>query len=287
MTWFVNGEPVDDAAVRAEAQAMRPRYMESVAGMDPIDAEMQLRDWARENVFERMLLRQQALADPENVPAEVIDRGLEAVRTEAGGQIGCGTRTGDDEVRKQVETQYRVERLVLRVQEQTPRPRPKDVSEYYKKNKDRFWTPELIHAAHIVKNINEHQDEETARTGIEKAMEELRAGAAFADVADRHSDCPGNGGDLGWFPRGEMVDEFEAIVFGMRPGAVSDIFRTGFGFHIVKMIERKASGIRSFPEVKDEIEQLLWRERREKALEDFLDELRANADIRQDGRSPR
>ena len=284
MTWFVNGEPVDDAAVREEARVMRPRYMEAVSGMDPIDAEMQLREWARENVFERMLLRQQALADPEAVPEDVIERGLEAVRTEAGGQVGCGTRTSDEDVRQQVELQYRVERLVQRVQENTPRPRSKDISEYYKKNKDRFWTPELIHAAHIVKNVNEHQDEETARAGIEGVMEELRAGGDFAEVADRHSDCAGNGGDLGWFPRGEMVEEFENVAFELGTGAISDIFRSPFGFHIAKVLERRQPGIRPFPEVKDEIEQTLWREAREKALEDYLDKLRAQADIRQDGR---
>jgi parvulin-like peptidyl-prolyl isomerase len=257
--------------------------MEAVSDMDPIEAEMQLRDWARENVFERMLLRQQALADPEGVPAEVIDQGLETVRTEAGGQAGCGTRTSDDDIRKQVELQYRVERLVQRVQERTQRPRPKDVSDFYKKNKDRFWTPELIHAAHVVKNVNEHQDEATARAGIELAMEELRSGAEFAEVADRHSDCAGNGGNLGWFPRGEMVEEFENVAFGLPPGTTSDIFRSVFGFHIVKVLERRPPGIRSFPDVKDEIEQALWRDAREKALEQYLDKLREKADIRQDG----
>jgi hypothetical protein len=284
MTWFVNGEPVDDTAVREEARAMRPTYMEAVSGMDPIDAEMQLREWALENVFEKMLLRQQALADPETVPPDVVERGLESVRTEAGGQAGCGTRTSDDEVRRQVELQYRVERLVQRVQESTARPRAKDVSEYYKKNKDRFWTPELIHAAHVVKNVNEHQDEETARAGIERALEDLRSGADFADVADRHSDCAGNGGDLGWFPRGEMVEEFDNIVFALPLGGTSDVFRSAFGFHIAKVLERRLPGIRAFPDVKDEIEQTLWRAAREKALENYLDELRAQADIRQDGR---
>jgi hypothetical protein len=283
MTWFVNGEPVDEAAVREEARAMRPRYMEEVSGMDPIEAEMQLRDWARENVFERMLLRQHALADPEGVPAEIIDRGLETVRTEAGGQAGCGTRTSDEDIRQQVELQYRVERLVQRVQEKTQRPRPRDVSDYYKKNKDRFWTPELIHAAHIVKNVNEHQDEATARVGIEQAMEELRAGAEFAEVADRQSDCAGNGGDLGWFSRGEMVEEFERVAFALPTGSISEIFRSVFGFHIVKVLDRRPPGIRAFPDVKDEIEQALWREAREKALENYLDTLRAQADIRQNG----
>ena len=283
MTWFVNGEAVDDAVVREEARAMRTRFMEEISGIDPVDAEMQLRDWARENVFERMLLRQQALADPESIPPEIIDQGLQTVRTEAGGQAGCGTRTSDEEIRKQVELQYRIQRLVQRVQENTQRPRAKDVSDYYKKNKDRFWTPELIHATHVVKNVDEHQDEETARAGIERAMEELRLGAEFAEVADRHSDCAGNGGDLGWFPRGQMVEEFENVAFTLSVGAISDIFRSGFGFHIVKLLERRPPGVRSFPDVKDEVEQALWRDAREKALEDYIDKLRAKADIRQDG----
>jgi hypothetical protein len=283
MTWFVNGEAVDDAAVREEARKMRPRFMEEVSGMDPVEAEMQLRDWARENVFERMLLRQQALADPEAVPGEVIEGGLETIRNEAGGQAGCGIRTSDEDIRKQVEVQYRIERLVHRVHEKTERPRTKDISDYYKKNKDRFWTPELIHATHVVKNVNEHQDEETARAGIERAMEELRSGAEFAEVADRYSDCAGNGGDLGWFPRGEMVEEFENVAFELRVGAMSDIFRSVFGFHIVKLLDRRPPGIRPFPDAKDEIEQTLWRDAREKALEDYIDKLRAQAEIRQDG----
>ena len=71
MPWYVNGELVDDAQVRDEAQMMRPRYQETVTDMDPIEAEMQLREWARENVIERILLRQTALADPEPVPPEI------------------------------------------------------------------------------------------------------------------------------------------------------------------------------------------------------------------------
>src|SRR4029078_6320118 len=138
--------------------------------------------------------------------------------------------------------------------------------EYYKKNKDRFWTPELIHAAHVVKNVNEHQDEETARAGIERALEDLRSGADFADVADKYSDCAGNGGDLGWFPRGEMVDEFEAEVFDLPVGGTTGMFRSVFGFHIARVYGRKPAGVRPIAEVRDEIVQVLMRERQQKAL---------------------
>jgi PPIC-type PPIASE domain len=281
VAWFVNGELVDDAAVREEARLMRPQYMESVGDMDPIEAEMQLREWSRENVIERMLLKSAAFADPEPVPAEVIEQGLEAVKTEAGGKVSCGSRNSDGDVREQVETQYRLERLMTRVQGSVPPLKPKEIAEFYKKNKERFVTPELMHAAHIVKNVNEQQDEATARAGIEAALNELNAGTPFAEVADRHSDCAGNGGDLGWFPRGEMVDEFEAVVFQLPVGARSGIFRSVFGFHIATVLERKPAGQLPLKDVEPQIVDILTGEKRQKAVEDYLDQLRAQADIRQ------
>lgn len=281
MAWFVNGEIVDDGAVREEARMMRPQYMESIGAMDPIDAEMQLREWARENVIERMLLKSAALADPEPIPAEVIEQALEAVKTEASGNAGCGTRTDDGDVREQIETQYRIERLLARVHADTAQPKPKEIAEFYKRNKEQFATPELMHAAHIVKNVDEQHDEDSARAAIEEAYAEVRSGAVFAEVADRRSDCAGNGGDLGWFPRGEMVDEFDAVVFQLPVGATSEIFRSPFGFHVATVYARKRAGTRALKEVEGEIAAALLNEQRQKAVEDFLDALRAKADIRQ------
>jgi hypothetical protein len=281
MPWFVNGEQVDDGAVRDEIRMMRPQYEASVTDMDPVDAEMQLKEWARENVIERMLLKQVALADPEPVPAEVIESGLEAARTEAGGQVGCGTRTSDDEIRQQIESNFRVQRLLARVQAEVKPPGEKTIVDYYKKNRDQFRTPELIWAKHVVRNIDEGGDETVARAEIEKAYAELTAGAPFEEVADKYSDCAGNGGDLGWFPRGEMVEEFEEVVFKLPMGGMSEVFRSPFGFHVVKVFGRKPAGVRPLADVKDEIIEALSRERHQQALEDYLDALRAKADIRQ------
>lgn len=281
VAWFVNGELVDDAQVREEAKLMRQQYFESVGEMNPIDAEMQLREWARENVIEKMLLKAAAFADPEPVPEDVLEKGLEAMKTQAGGKVSCGMRTTDDEIRSQVETQYRVERIVQRVHSTVPAPKAKEISDIYKKNKSRFLAPELVNAAHIVKNVDEQHDEATARAGIEAAMAELQAGATFSEVANRHSDCAGNGGDLGWFPRGQMVDEFENIVFELPIGSRSEIFRSPFGFHIATVIDRKAAGLRAFKEIETEITAAIWQEKQQKALEDYLDQLRAKAEIRQ------
>jgi parvulin-like peptidyl-prolyl isomerase len=129
--------------------------------------------------------------------------------------------------------------------------------------------------------VDEHNSEESARAAIEEALADIKAGVPFEEVADKHSDCAGNGGDLGWFPRGEMVEEFEEIVFNLPIGGMSDPFRSSFGFHIAKVYGRKPPGVRPLADVREEIVGVLNQERQQKALEDYLDALRAKADIRQ------
>lgn len=281
MPWYVNGEVLDETAVRDEARMMRPQYQEAFSDMDPIEAEMQLKEWARENVIERMLLRQEALADSEPVPEEVARQAVESARSDAGGLAGCGTRTSDDEIRSQAELDFRTQRLLQRLQTGLKPPSEKEIGAYYKAHRDNFRTPELCWAKHVVKNIDEQHDEASARAAIEQAEADLKSGATFEEVADKHSDCAGNGGDLGWFPRGEMVDEFEAAVFELPVGGTSSVFRSVFGFHIARVYGRKPAGVRPLAEVREQIAEVLTNERRQKALEEHLDALRAKAEIRQ------
>ena len=280
MPWTVNNEEIDEAAVREQVRLMRPRYEQEVTGIDPLEAEMQLKEWARENVIEHILLRQTVAADPEPVPAELIQQGLENARTEPGGQAGCGSRNSDDEICKQVEAQHKLQRLLERVYEGAGQPKPKEVADFYKKNREQFRSAERIHAKHIVKHVNETQGEAAAQQSMKEAKAELDGGVPFEEVADRYSDCAGNGGDLGWFPRGEMVEEFDAVVFDMPIGALSPIFRTTFGFHIARVHERRAAGYLTLDEVKENIAGMLAESRREQALANYLDGLRAKAIVK-------
>jgi hypothetical protein len=281
----INGEYVDDVIIRQEAASMRPRYEEMMQDMDPIAREMQLRDWARENVIERVLLRQVAMADGEPVPAEEVEERLTEMFPPAGDSENCEagtTRAGVDKdaARADIEAQIRVERLIRKVGDAVPKPKEKDVVAFYKKNRDEFKTPPMVHASHIVKNVGEGEDEAAALEVIREAQAALASGAPFAEVADKYSDCAGQGGSLGWFPPGEMVEEFEAIVFPMKPGQVSDVFRSVFGWHIATVHEMKPEGVRPLEDVKAQIEGALMREQQEKALEDYVDALRAKAEVK-------
>ncbi|HTM47804.1 MAG TPA: peptidylprolyl isomerase [Bryobacteraceae bacterium] len=273
MAFTVNGELVDDSLVRAEASALRPRYEEVAQGMDPIEAEMQLREWSKENVIERVLLRQEAAADPEPIPAEALEQTLQSMRAQPD--------ANESEMRKDVEIRMRVDRLLEKITSKVAPPKHKELSEYYRKNKEQFRRPELIHAAHIVKNVGEGVDEAAAQAAIQKVEEELKGGAVFEELADLHSDCAGNRGDLGWVPRGEMVQEFEDVIFALKDNEVSGIFRTVFGFHIAKVYGRKPEGFTDLSEVQSSIQEALHRQKQERAVENYLDRLKAKAVIQE------
>jgi parvulin-like peptidyl-prolyl isomerase len=278
MALIINGETVDDAVVRQEVNQTRPRYEEMVDGLDPVAKEIQLWDWSRETVIERVLLHQEALKDPEPIAPEAIEEAVNAMKAQA--PPNAEGEQSEEELRREVEVRLRLDRLLQKLAAKVAPPKHKDVGDYYKKYKQQFALPEMIRASHIVKNVDEKTDEQTALSAMQTAEEELKSGAPFEEIADRYSDCAGNGGDLGYFPRGEMVDEFDAVVFGLKPNETSSIFRTSFGFHIAKVYERKPAGFRGLSEVKQDIERMLHREKQERALEQFVDALKAKAEIR-------
>lgn len=170
-------------------------------------------------------------------------------------------------------------KAVETIMSQVIRPKRSEALAVYRSNKSKFRSPEVVHAAHIVCNVDEQNDESSARAKIERVEAELASRRLFSEVADELSDCPGRGGDLGVFPRGEMVDSFDDIVFQLPVGAVSGIFRTEFGFHIAKVLEKKSGGLKPFESVSDEIERYMLEEKRRVALNDFIDGLRAKAKI--------
>ena len=127
--------------------------------------------------------------------------------------------------------------------------------------------------------MSEQRSEAEARRLIEEAETELAQGAPFAEVAEHFSDCKADGGDLGWFERGAMVDEFDAVVFALQPGQRSGIFRTPFGYHIAELREKASGRPREPGMAQREIEAYLTSKRRHEAMEHGLEALRANAEI--------
>lgn len=285
MGLLINGEFVDDAAIRQEAASLRPRVQHELEEMDPIAAQMQLWEWAQDAVVERILLRQAALAATEPLDEDLVLRTISQMYPPAGDLESCepgATRAGVDpaEARKEVEARLRVDQLIERLFASAPRPKPKETLDFYKQHREAFQRPPMVHASHIVKNVTETTSEDEALASIQKAQEALGNGRPFAEVADEFSDCAGQGGMLGWFPLGQMVDEFDQVVFALQPGETSPVFRTEFGYHIALLHDRKPGGLVPVEEVREEIEQELMRARHEEIIGGFLESLRAKAEVK-------
>ena len=110
----------------------------------------------------------------------------------------------------------------------------------------------------------------------------VKGGESFAEVARKFSEDPGSkeqGGDLGFFARGRMVPEFETAAFALATNQVSDVVTTHYGFHIIKAMERKPAGERSFAESKDNIEAYLKNRQGEPLAQQYLKGLRDKAKV--------
>ena len=144
-----------------------------------------------------------------------------------------------------------------------------EVREYYEANKAQFQTGETVNASHILVDT-----EEKARA----IYEEIASGKkSFEDAAKEYSSCPSkeSGGNLGEFGRGQMVPEFDTAVFEMEVGAITaEPVKTQFGYHLIKLIAKNDSRETPYEEIKDEIKSGLLAEKRRKAYESKINQLK-------------
>ncbi len=280
MALEINGELIEDEVIRRAAQALKPKCSELFEEFDAITAEMRIRELARDRVIDEVLLRQQVAADPVPIPPEALERALAKLRSSGSASDSGLTASNGAALEDQAIADVRFHRLIGKIVSQAPKPKPKELLEYYRKHADEFDLPAMARAAHIVKNVDETHDEAQARTSIDEIAGKLAAGADFASLADACSECPGSGGDLGYFPRGEMVPEFDEVVFHLQVGQISPVFRTIFGLHIAKLTDLQPGRRRTFAEASAGLAEAMLAARQRQAMNDYVEALRAKAQIR-------
>jgi len=136
---------------------------------------------------------------------------------------------------------------------------PSDIQRYYNDNIQQYQTPEQVKASHILLKT-EGKDEAAVRQKAEQVLKEVKSGGDFAALARKYSEDDGskaNGGDLDYFARGRMVPEFEKVAFTLEPGQVSDLVKSQFGFHIIKVIDKRPGATRPLDEVRSQIQDQL------------------------------
>jgi len=150
---------------------------------------------------------------------------------------------------------------------------------YYEQTKDQYLTPEQRRASHVLVSVEQDADEATvnaARERAQAALERIRAGEAFGAVAGEVSEDPGSadlGGDLDFFEKGIMDPAFEEVAFALEEGEVSDLVRTPFGFHIIKVTAIRPVAGKSFDEARDDVESAYLRNEASRLFYEYAERL--------------
>jgi len=161
----------------------------------------------------------------------------------------------------------------------------REVERYYNDNIELFSTPEQVRASHILLKTD-GKDAAVVKAAAEKVLQEAKGRADFAELAKKYSEDESNaklGGDLDYFTRGRMVPEFEEAAFSAQPGLIPDLVTTSYGFHIIKVVDKKAGTVRTFDEVKAQIREQLVGERAQRLAdtraEEAAEAIKAPADL--------
>ena len=157
---------------------------------------------------------------------------------------------------------------------------PTDVQRYYNDNIQQYTTPEQVRASHILLETAGKNDADV-RKRAEEILKQVKSGADFAALAKKVSEDKGsaaNGGDLDYFGRGRMVPEFEEVAFKLPPGQISDLVKSQFGYHIIKVVDKRAGATRPLEEVRAQIQQQLAMQLADQQISDRARDLQKRID---------
>ena len=159
-----------------------------------------------------------------------------------------------------------------------------DAKAFYDKNPDKFKQDESVRASHILLMVDEKADAATkkkTRADMDAILKRARGGEDFAALAKAHSKdgSAAQGGDLGFFGKGRMVPEFEKAAFALKPGEISDVVTTQFGYHIIKLTERKPASTVPLEMVSPQVKQFLAEQKKKERVDGFIKSLKDKSKI--------
>ncbi len=157
---------------------------------------------------------------------------------------------------------------------------PGEVTEYYKAHPEEFKQGDRVKLQQILIRLGARTDEE-AKAFAQKIVAELRAGKPFEEMAKTYSEGSEakDGGEMGWIEKGQLMGQIDEKVFALKTGEITEPIQSTLGYHIFKLTERQALGTRSLEEVRDQIQEILFKQKTRERLESWLANLKKNAYI--------
>ncbi|HBJ87197.1 MAG TPA: hypothetical protein DDZ88_25730 [Verrucomicrobiales bacterium] len=283
MALIINGEHIDEEIIEAEFRQIKGHY-ERTLQVACCERDPEFRGMAKDNLVSRVLLNQESRKRFPEIAEEEVTARLSKLIDEAGGEaqfyMNVGVPIKDAAlIRDNIAGGVRLDKTLQEIYAPEPEPTEAELRACYEANLKHYMTDEQINASHITKSLQGA----TSRQDVYQAMRDLRsqllAGAEFAKLAEEHRADEQQQIELGWFKRGEFMEEFETIAFSMGENEISPVFTTQLGFHVCTVTGRKPAVARPFDEVKEDVKNRFLEEHRDKKFNAFLEELKAAAKI--------
>jgi peptidyl-prolyl cis-trans isomerase C len=286
----VNGIVIKDADVDAKVSV----FMERMAAQIPPNMVEQYKTQIRGQALESMIVEQLLVEQVKKAGINVTDKDVddklsEIIAAQPGGMTMESFKAmlvaqgqSFEAVKGQIKKTIGYEKLLGAVEVNDA-----EAKAFYDENKADLNTPEQVKASHILirpdPNIADAIEAKAkAKAKAENLLKKVKAGGDFAALAKENSDDPGSkvmGGDLGFFDRSTMVKEFGDAAFAMKAGQVSNVVETQFGYHIIKVTDRKEGGLMPFGKAKADIVKTLENKKKGEMFKQLIEKLKAGAKI--------
>ena len=283
MALIVNGEEIDDEIIEGEFRTIKGHF-ERTLQVACCERDPEFRSMAKDNIASRILLQQEAIKRVPEVTDDAVSDRLAKLIEQAGGEeqfyMQIGVPAGEStEVRDQISNGVRMDQMMQAVYAPEPEPTEADMRAHYDANVKQYLTAEEIRVSHISLNLSGAKSRQEVYNLMRELREKALSGSDFDALGAEHNSNKDTPPDLGWFKRGEFMEEFEAIAFSMRKDEISPVFVTQLGFHIAKLTDRKPAVPKPFEEVKEIVRQRIIEQHKDEKFNAFVDGLKKAAKI--------
>lgn len=284
---IVNGKPIPMSEYEAGIEQLNRQV--AMTGKAPDEKEMAtMKQRVLDNLITRELLKQEVEKKGIKVDEAEVNAQLESIKKGTSPEDFARSlqqmNMTEQALKEHFATQLAIKKLVDTELGSKVVVTDADAKAFYDGNPEVFKTPPMVRASHILVKVDKNATPEDKAKALEKIkgiQKRIAGGEDFAKVAKEVSDCPSkeNGGDLNFFQKGQMVPPFENAAFSMKPGQTSDIVETEFGYHIIKVTDKKDQSTVSFEEIKPRIIQHLKSEKVSQEFPKYVETLKSKSKI--------
>ena len=283
MQTVVNGELLEGTWIEEEFSQIKS-WHEQQSQVSCCERDEEFREQARQNVIGRLLLQQAAEKLDWEPTQEAVTEAIAKLHQEYGGEEAFRASVGMGEgqealVRAQIVGNLKLDQLLSQSYQDNEDPAEETLRSFHQDHARAYTKEGRVRALHIFKSMRQAEDREVLFKECCRVRDRLVQGEDFTEVAQTFSDKPAEEIDLGFFKRGDLMDEFEYVAFSMQKGEISPVFSSYHGFHIAKVEEVEASVVQPFDEVREQVSKDWLQEARDESLKRVIQELKAQAVI--------